>query len=241
MNRVVITETVRRHVTNVGYLAFLALLIIIALAVSVFDRPASAWPSLVTLLALIAGCGVIGPEFSSGTLQLILVKPVNRAVYLVSRVAGVVLVVWLAAIIAAACELAGRAVWGDTGLQARAIGPALLNSATDTILAVSLLALLGSLTRAYFNVAIYVVVMIGLNVSFVVLAFVRQTGSAVGRWLNEHAAFERGLQVLDRNLFPELPPRLDAAWTLMVLSNAAVALLLACLAFRRREVPYGAD
>ena len=28
---------------------------------------------------------------------------------------------------------------------------------------------------------------------------------------------------------------------LMVLANAAVALVLACLAFRQREVPYGAD
>jgi hypothetical protein len=26
-----------------------------------------------------------------------------------------------------------------------------------------------------------------------------------------------------------------------VLANAAVALVLACLAFRKREVPYGAD
>ena len=37
---------------------------------------------------LITGCGPIGPEFSSGTLQLILVKPINRATYLLSRVAG---------------------------------------------------------------------------------------------------------------------------------------------------------
>lgn len=241
MNRVVILETVRRHVTNAGYLFFVALVVIVALAVSVFDRPASGWPTLMTLLALITGCGAIGPEFSSGTLQLILVKPVNRAVYLVSRVTGLVLVVWLAGVAAALCELAGRALWGDSGLQARMIGSALLNSATDTILIVALLALFGSLTRAYLNVAIYVVAMIGFNVAGVLLAFVRQTGNAVGRWLNEHTSVERGLQVVERNLFPELPPRLDAVWTLMVLSNAAIALLLACLAFRRREVPYGAD
>ena len=241
MNRVVIEETVRRHVTNVFYLAFLGLVIIIALAVSVFDRPGSAWPSLVSLLSLIAGCGVIGPEFSSGTLQLILVKPVNRAVYLVSRVTGVVLVVWFAAIVAAVCELAGRAIWGDTGIQAKAIGSTLLNSATDTILAVAVLALLGSLTRAYFNIAIYVAVMFGLNVSFVVLAFVRQTQTAAGQFLQDHTGLERSLPVIEANLFPELPPLLSANWSLMILSNAAVALLLACLAFRRREVPYGAD
>ena len=241
MNRVVVAETVRRHLTNAGYLVFLAMLVIVAFGVSVFDRPASMWPSLVTLLALVAGCGVIGPEFSSGTLQLILVKPVNRAVYLVSRVTGVVLVVWLAAAVAGLCEMAGRAVWGDTGLQVRAIGSTLLNSATDTILAVALLALLGSLTRAYFNIAIYVTVMFGFGALAVTIGLLRQSRNAVGRWLNEHASVERALQTVEGNLFPELPPSLDAGWSLMVLSNAAIALLLACLAFRRREVPYGAD
>ncbi|HEX6088019.1 MAG TPA: ABC transporter permease subunit [Thermoanaerobaculia bacterium] len=241
MNRVVIVETVRRHVTNVGYLAFVAFLVIVSLGVSVFDRPASGWPTLVTLLALITGAGVIGPEFSSGTLQLILVKPVNRAVYLLSRVAGVVLVVWLAAATAAVCELVGRAIWGKGSLPARQIGEALLNSATDTILVVALLALLGSVTRAYFNIAIYMIGMIGLSLSGVILAFVRQTQNAVGRFLNEHTGIERALAAIERNLFPDPPPRLDAAWTLLVLSNAAIALLLACLAFRRREVPYGAD
>jgi ABC-type transport system involved in multi-copper enzyme maturation permease subunit len=241
MSRVVIAETVRRHVTNVGYIAFLAFLVLVSLGVSVFDRPASGWPTLVTLLALITGAGVIGPEFSSGTLQLILVKPVNRAVYLLSRVAGVVLVVWLAAATAALCELVGRAIWGEGRLPARQIGEALLSSATDTILVIALLALFGSITRAYFNVALYVLGMVGLAVTGTILAIVRQTQNAIGRFLNEHTSIERGLSVIDRNLFPDLPPRLDAAWTLMVLSNAAVALLLACLAFRRREVPYGAD
>jgi ABC-type transport system involved in multi-copper enzyme maturation permease subunit len=241
VSRVVIAETVRRHVTNAGYLVYLALLMLLALAVAAFNRPASAWPTLVTLLALITGCGVVGPEFSSGTLQLILVKPVNRAVYLLSRVTGVVLVVWLAAIAAAVCELAGRAMWGDTGVQARAIGTALLNSATDTVLTVSLLALLGSLTRAYFNIAIYMVGMIGLSMTGVIMAFVRQTQNVVGRFLNDHTGIERGLEAIDRNVFPDLPPGLDTGWSLMVLSNAAIALLLACLAFRRREVPYGAD
>jgi ABC-type transport system involved in multi-copper enzyme maturation permease subunit len=241
VNRTVIEETVRRHVTNVAYLGYLALLALLAFAVSAFDRPASAWPTLVTLLALITGAGAIGPEFSSGTLQLILVKPVNRAAYLLSRVCGVVLVVWVAAVVPALCEMAGRAIWGDTGVHARAIGTALLNSFADTVLAVSLLALLGSLTRAYFNIAIYVVALIGLSMSQVVLGFVRSSGNAVGRFLAEHTAIERSLELIDRNLFPDLPPRLEAGWMLMVLSNAAIALLLACMAFRRREVPYGAD
>ena len=241
MSRVVIGETLRRHLTNGAFLAFAALLAIVALGSSAFDKPAAAWPSLVALLALITGCGPIGPEFSSGTLQLILVKPVNRAVYLLSRVAGVVVAVWAAAVVAGVLELAGRAIWGEGAVPWMAIGAALLNVMTDTILTVSLLTFLGSLTRAYFNIAIYLVAMIGISILGPVLGMIRQSQNAVGQFLNEHMAIERGLSAVERNLFPELPPRLDTTWLLMVLANAAVALVLACLAFRRREVPYGAD
>lgn len=241
MNRVVILETVRRHVTNGAFIAFVILLAIVALGASTFDRPASMWPSLITLLTLITGCGVIGPEFSSGTLQLILVKPVNRAAYLLSRVTGVLLSVWGAAILAALCELLGRAVWGQGNVPATVIGTALLNVLVDTTLAVSLLTLIGSLTRAYFNIALYMTGLIGFAVLGGVLGMIRNSGSRLGRFLTEHPAVERGLAAVDRNLFPDLPPSLDREWMLMVLANAAVALVLAVLAFRRREVPYGAD
>jgi len=240
MNWTVIAETYRRHVTSGAYLAYGALLAIVALGASAFDKPAAAWPSLVALLSFIAGCGPIGPEFSSGTLQLILVKPVNRAIYLLSRVAGVVFAVWTAAAAAALFELAGRAIWGH-GVPAAIIGTALLNVAFDTILAVSLLTLLGSLTRAYFNIAIYLVAGFGLSMLAVVLGMIRQSANVVGRFLSDHPIVERALSVVEQNLFPDLPPRFDAKWTLMVLANAAVALVLACLAFRKREVPYGAD
>jgi ABC-type transport system involved in multi-copper enzyme maturation permease subunit len=240
VNRVVIVETFRRHVTSGAFLAYTALLAIVALGSSAFDKPAAAWPSLVTLLALITGCGPIGPEFSSGTLQLILVKPVTRAAYLLSRVAGVVLSVWSAAIVAAAFELAGRAIWG-IHVPFLPIGSALLNGMADTILTVSLLTLLGSLTRAYFNIAIYFAGMVGFSMLMFALGMIRQSRNAFGLFLIEHIGIERTLSAIDLNLFPDLPPRLDAEWLLMVLANAAVALALACLAFRRREVPYGAD
>jgi hypothetical protein len=99
----------------------------------------------------------------------------------------------------------------------------------------------GSLTRAYFNVAIYMVAMIGVSMASVVLAFVRQSRTAAGAFLSGHPGIERGLVVIEQNLFPDAPPGLDWRWMLMVFANAAVALVLACLAFRRREVPYGAD
>jgi ABC-type transport system involved in multi-copper enzyme maturation permease subunit len=195
---------------------------------------------MITLLALITGSRAIGPEFSSGTLQLILVKPITRASYLLSRVTGIVLVVWLAATLCAAFELAGRALWAD-GAPFAAIGSALLNVFADTILTVSLLALLGSLTRAYFNIAIYLTVMTGISVSTVILGVLRQSANAVGQFLRDFTGIDRTLMTVERNLFPELPAAFDGRWTAMVLTNAAVALVLAWIAFRRREVPYGAD
>ncbi|MFP5246071.1 MAG: ABC transporter permease subunit [Thermoanaerobaculia bacterium] len=228
MSGVVIEETIRRHITNAGYLSYVALLAIVSLGASQFQKPAAAWPSLIALLAMITGSAVIGPEFSSGTLQLILVKPITRATYLLSRVAGVVAVVWAATLVAFFCEAVGRLIRGM--LPWRELTSALVNTALDVILIVSLLALLGSITRAYFNVAIYIGTQIGLSVIIGVLSMARRFPEVV-----------KAINVIDRNLFPEAPPSLNRDWMLLVLTNAAVALVLACLAFRRREVPYGAD
>ena len=240
MSWVVFAETVRRHVTSVAYLTFVALLAIVGLGMSRFDQPASIWPTLVTLLAFIVGCGPIGPEFSSGTLQLVLTKPLTRSSYLLSRVAGVVVVVWLAALVPFLFELVGRAVWSDA-LAAKRLVTALLNGAADVVLICCLLVLLGSVTRAYFNIAIYVAGMVGLGIVQGVLGMIRSSRSSAGRWLNEHAVVERGLAWVDANLYPSAPATLDVDWLLLVSSNAAIALVLACFAFRRREVPYGAD
>lgn len=227
MNRTVIAETVRRQVTSIAYLAYVGFLVIIAAGMSQTGRPGSAWPSLVVFLAIAAGGAVIGPEFSSGSLQLVLVKPVNRAVYLVSRVAGVVLCVWMAAAVAFIAEVIGRAA--DGAVPWEALSNVLLLVAAETMLIVSLLALLGSLTRGYANVALYIGIQIFLVIS---LAAGRDRSPA---WLNDTFVF------LQKNLFPDAPWAFDRDWLLLVVSNAAIAIVLACFAFRRREVPYGAD
>ena len=240
MNRIAVAETLRRHVTHAGFGAYVALLVILGFGSAGFARASSLWPSMVALLAIVAGAGAIGPEFSSGTLQLILVKPVNRAVYLLSRVAGIVLAVWIGAAFAASAELLGRTLWAH-GLGLGIVASVFVNACAAAILVCSLLALFGSVTRAYFNAAIYVVLHIGLSVGGGVLAMARAMPTAAGAFLTAHPIVEQSVDAVERNLFPEVPPQLDRDWLLMVLSNAAVALLLACLAFRRREVPYGAD
>jgi ABC-type transport system involved in multi-copper enzyme maturation permease subunit len=235
---VVFLETVRRHVTSVGYLVFLGFVAIVAFGVSRFNAPGAGWPTLIGLLAIVVGCGPIGPEFSSGTLQLILVKPVNRVVYLLSRVAGVVVGVWIAAAVAAACEMIGRLAWGEGAAPWAAMGRVLVNTGAEVVLTCALLVLLGSLTRAYFNAAIYVALQFGLAILGGILGMIRMSRGAVGQFLSQHTGIERGLAVVTNNLFPEAPSTLDRNWMLMVLSNAAAALVLAALAFRRREVPY---
>jgi ABC-2 type transport system permease protein len=223
VNRVVMAVTFRRHVRSVAFLSFLALLAIVSLGLSQFDRPAAGWPGLIVLLSIVTGAGLIGPEFSSGTLQLILVKPVTRSAYLLSRVAGVVLTVWAAAIVAAVCELLGRAFG-----YAEEIWAMLMNTMYEVVMIVALLTLLGSLTRAYYNVAIY----FGAQIFLAILG---------GFGPKLPAAVMRAVTAIDANLFPETPSRFELDWFLLVTCNTAIALVLACLAFRRREVPYGAE
>ena len=240
MNGVVVAETVRRCVTSIGYWLFVGLMAIIAFGMSRFDRPGTAWPSLASLLAMVIGCTPIGPEFSSGTLQLILTKPVNRSIYLISRVAGAACAVWIATFIAFAFELVGRALWVPA-MRLDLVGSVLLHSLADTFLICALLAFFGSFTRAYFNIAIYLVLMIGIGVGQGMLSMFRSMPSSFGAWLASHDILDRVLIFISRNLFPDAPLRLDGPWLLMVLSNAALALVAACFLLRNREVPYGAD
>lgn len=229
MSAVVVAETVRRYLTSIGYWVFAGFVAIVAFGTARFNETAAAWPSLVGLFSIIAGCTPIGPEFSSGTLQLILVKPVTRSAYLLARVTGVVLVTWLVALIGFSGELAGRAVLSEP-LSVETLVHVLLNTAANAVLTVSLLTCFGSFLRAYFNVALYLVLQISLGIA---LGF-----AAVGR---RNPALAAALQRVMDNLFPDAPRSLDRQWLLLIFSNAAIALVLACLIFRRREVPYGAD
>lgn len=228
MSAVVYVETVRRHLTSIAFWGYVGLVAVVSLGTARFNTPAAAWPTLVDLLAMIAGAQAIGPEFSSGTLQLILVKPVTRAAYLLSRVAGIATALWIAALIGGVAEIIGRLLAGRDA-ELGVIGAALVNSAAGSLLIVALLAFFGSFSRAYFNVAIYLVLQIGLGIGIALVT--------MAKW----PFVAQQLQEVMRNLFPDAPRAVDTPWLLLVLSNAAIALVAACFLFRRREVPYGAD
>lgn len=248
MSGVVVVETVRRHLTRLAFVVILLMIVVIALAGSqIDDSTAWMWPSLISLLMLVVGAQLIGPEFSSGTLQLILSKPIGRSSYLLSRVAGVALVVWLVVWLCYATEMIGRLADGTAGEHVERLTAASVNLSLEAILVLSLLALFGTFTRAYFNIALYLVLQITIGMLIGALNAMQRLADptsffgAVGRFLSEHPGIVKSVVTVDRNLFPDPPRALDAGWTMLVLSNAAVALLLACLVFRRREVPYGAD
>jgi hypothetical protein len=106
--------------------------------------------------------------------------------------------------------------------------------------------LFGSFSRSYVNVGIYLGAQILFSMLFGLLSMMKSAVSGemgkIGAFLRAHPGFLEGFGAIRRNLFPDNPATpFDRNWILMMLCNASVALLLACVIFSRREVPYGAD
>lgn len=230
----------RRHVTSVGYVTFVVFVALIGLFASGFAVAGSMWPSLVGLLSIITGSAIIGPEFSTGALQLIVSKPIRRSVYVLSRVTGVFVSVSLAAIAGLGAEVFGRLLREGTAPWPR-LAAVFGGALAVSLLAIALLTFLGSLTRSYFNAAIYIGTEAALNATLVVLGTLRVRGVGFGAFLAHHPSIERGLTTIDDVLFASVPAELTAQFMLRVAITVVVALALACVAFERREVPYGAD
>lgn len=247
MNAVVIRETLRRHFTNIPFLVLFGILLLGAAATGAAGAPSQAWQVFISLFSVILGCQIIGPEFSSGTLQLILAKPVRRSDYLVSRVAGVTLVLWSLIWLPFAAESLCRLVFRREGFDWLDAFSGATHLSAEALFVCAILTMFGSMVRSYFNVAIYVAIqmLIGLMLS-VIHSIINSSSArldALRAFFRARPEFSAWLRAIDRNLYPDPPSALafDRAWLAMVLSNTAVALFLACILFRRREVPYGAD
>jgi ABC-type transport system involved in multi-copper enzyme maturation permease subunit len=245
MSSVVIAETLRRHFAHLGYISAVLILIIIGTTMAAVGAPSQAPYEMVGLFALVAGCQLIGPEFSSGTLQLILSKPIGRSSYLLSRVTGVVLAIWVAIVVLFGADVVGRLIAGTTIAWRTALAAALV-SALKVLLVCSLLALFGSFSRSYVNIGIYLAAQILMSMIVGMLSMMKNAVSgemgAIGAVLRAHPGILQSLSAVNQNIFPDDPALpFDRNWILKIVSNACVALLLACIVFSRREVPYGAD
>ena len=239
MNFAVFEETVRRHITHLGFIGFGIVVGLAGVLAATFNTPASLWPSLVSLLAVITGSGLIGPEFSTGTLQLIVSKPVRRTVYVVSRVAGVFVSIMIVALAGAFGELITRSFVGGP-LPWRRIAIALASSLTVALLTISILTFLGSVTRAYFNAAIYIGMQAALSTTEAFLGVARFRGRFFGELLDRFHVDEVLISI-DDAFFPAAGSAVASDAVLRLAATALVFVALACLMFARREVPYGAD
>jgi len=237
---VVFRETVRRHVRNGLYVVLLVVIAALALTCGALGGPSGFWMGFVTLAGVILGCQLIGPEFSSGTLQLVLAKPVNRTSYLLSRYAGVVVAVAIYLAVPAVFDVAGRVFVNKTSF-AKEMFVAPLNTAIAYLMTAALLVFFGSFTRSYLNVALYFLTQTILYMTGGALSAIETGSFAISPFFKKHPEFHDALRQVMRNVFPSATQEIDWRWMLMVVSNAAVVLLLASLVFRRREVPYGAD
>jgi len=237
---VVFAETLRRHVRHGAYLTAMAVLAILAATAGSVGGNPSLWLTFVTLGTIIIGCQLIGPEFSSGTLQLVLAKPVNRSAYLLSRFAAVVVAAWILVILPMLFDVLARIFVQHQELHSADFAVP-VNTGIENLMLCALLALFGAMTRSYLNVALYFLGEITLYALDSGLRSIARHDYAPSSFLRDHPAIEKGVVAIIRTLYPEGPPTFDWRWTVTVVSNVVVALLLACLVFRRREVPYGAD
>ena len=153
--KVVIFETIRRHFKNTTFLIFLVVLCGLALLIGGYGGPLRVWQGLLSATVLLLSCQLIGPEFSSGTLQLILAKPVRRDSYLLGRVAGVVAVVWTAALAASIADAMGRLMSRASDVPWSEVAASEVNLGLSVVIVCALMAFFGSFTRSYLNIALY--------------------------------------------------------------------------------------
>jgi len=185
--------------------------------------------------ALALGAGMIGQDVSSGTLPLLLARPVSRAEYVFSRwgatAAGAFVALLLQALTAAAIMLARGAPvpWGDAGLF-------LANGALTVLGAAALLALLSSLAGGLGD--------IGLLLLLFITGQVVQKIAMVRSWM----WLVRGADELLGALKPAL--ELGALthggavpWYALVswLSSVTLCLALAIVVMNRRELSYASS
>lgn len=242
---VVFFETVRRHIANAGFLVLVAMLCTIAACVGAFGGPPQIWQGLVKLLAIILACQLIGPEFSSGTLQLILAKPINRSAYVVGRVFGVVTVIWVMTLAPFAADAACRGFISSSDPAWAPLIGSTINSMLVSLLTTSLMAFFGSFMRSYFNVAVYFLLQVALSLLLGAINSIQKGMIAklakLGAFFSAHPIIQHSAFWIHEQFFPDPQPLLDMKVVLLVLSNSAIAVLLASMIFSRREVPYGAD
>lgn len=236
MSLTLVLATLRQRFTSPIRLVILLLLgWMPMLAIVVAPRTGFAALGDCYLLALTLTAGMIGQDLSSGTLQLLLARPVTRAQYVFSRwgavAAGTFLVVVLQTLCAASLMLARGAPvpWGQAALH-------LGNSALIALGLAAVMALFSSLASGIADLGLLFLAWLSAQV-------LEKVGMLKSwDWL------VRGAEELLRVLKPELDlaPFFHAgpvSWLAVVsyLSTVTLCLALAVLVMNRRELSYASS
>jgi ABC-type transport system involved in multi-copper enzyme maturation permease subunit len=115
VNATLVAAFLRQRLTSPMRLGLLFLVVTFPLGASALMRTLEPLTGLAGPLALILAAGGIGQDVSSGTLQLLLVRPVSRPSLLVSR--------WLACTLAAVVMVVGSLALGTIALLLRGTHP----------------------------------------------------------------------------------------------------------------------
>jgi ABC-type transport system involved in multi-copper enzyme maturation permease subunit len=180
----------------------------------------------------VLGANLLGHEVSSGALNLVLLRPISRRSYVISRVAGTwAAIVLLFLVIGALTSL-------THGTITAAIFIHLANYATAALFVLSMFALFGSFTNGYFSAGLYflwaIFVVEGLGAIVVALG-------AMGVNVPDDLLDVPACAALVRATFASAPDELSAAGLAFIWIWSLAALALACFFFERRDLPAPAE
>ncbi len=235
MNPTLVLAFLRQRFTSPMRLGLLALVTLFPLGGVAITGQLSLLGGIAAPIALILAAGAVGQDVSSGTLQLLLVRPVTRPAYLINR--------WFAASLGAFGLTALIFALGTLVLLLRGAPPAplevvrmLLEAATTIAGHAAILVMLSTLAGGLGDLGIYV------GTFFVIqmlsgLALLKQWG-----WLQRLSTELQGVlgpQLSWAWLVTQAPPSwfAIASWA----STVALALAVGIARFNRRELSYAAD
>jgi hypothetical protein len=233
--RVLVVHSVRERLSNLSRNLLAGAVFLIPPVLAAFDRDGAGLPggSFAMWLALIFGAGLIGPDASSGVLELVLTRPVTRPQYVLAR--------WLAAVGlaggAAACQTAVVAAIMATAGHAPgwgAFGSALVPQLTIAIGLPAVLVAFSSMTAGYGDLRAWV---LGLLLGVVVeLAGQMRHWPWLGRVGTE----------IKNTVFPAIDSDALSAlvrfpWSPLVTwaSTVALGLAVAIAVLNRKELSHG--
>jgi hypothetical protein len=235
MNRTLILAFLRQRLTSPMRLGLMVLMTVLPLGMVAIMGSLATLGGIAGPLAFIFAAGAIGQDVSSGTLQLLLVRPVTRPEYLLNR--------WLASVVGALGLTLLMFALGALALMLRNEPPAAaellrmtLEAASSAAGSAAVMIMLSTLAGGLGDVGLYFASFIGLQMLSGVAQFEHWS------WL------ERAVVELQGALGPQLSfawasQHIPVSWFAVAswASTVTLALAIGLARLNRRELSYAAS